>query len=584
MREPDEARQRTVRFHGRVQFKTIRHVADFSDDDITAGWYCKKDFMRMSDEVAEIAKLLAQGQESYKGEELCIRGLEHLVEEDVADYRAEKMIASIDAVLDEQDEQLDANMYDPAVIAKIYSDIVAPLMREAYLIGLRDAKEGAAAAALIPDLSVSGIQMITEEAEMQPQQPEGLDKDPGGEKQPQHNEEPEIDAGIRSVEVKNLTTSSVATAETYDDDDEVPASVDENGESVPEQLSFHTETGEKQAQQEEKPQLDPDEAKQRRHQGEPEKGAGIRGMAVRGLTSPENSVGRGHKNDKAQPDVVENRKKYALEDPCSQQATVDDTVVTAKTADSMDLEDFSGSEQTCDLASAPDEGEEKLNTSLNSMTMEAHPEKATSASTASGVSSFAEVLNQKPIQSTISVDTSRNPPARKPSRRKNFDRKSGTEMSPFVFRRDGTIGFRNYDVEHRKREQSKLRKDCVKSALFNFLDDEAEQDEDFARFLAKSDNEQKEKRSKLYAVSFPNKNKAKSRPSSSRTSTPDARSPSATTSTTGTTLSSHPKKPHQNNTGSNNNSGMHVSMSTHKKKKNASPQGGWSKIVAKNES
>lgn len=147
-----ETRERRVRFHGRVQFKTIRHVADFSDTEIVEGWYRKKDFMRMSEEVSEIAQLIATGTETYKGEELCIRGLEHLVEEDVADYRAEKMIASIDAVLDEQDEQREEDVYDGDIIAEIYTEIVTPLLREAYLVGLRDAKEASKAADQIPDL------------------------------------------------------------------------------------------------------------------------------------------------------------------------------------------------------------------------------------------------------------------------------------------------------------------------------------------------------------------------------------------------------------------------------------------------
>ena len=152
MSDETEKAKRKVRFHGRVQFKTIRHVADFTEDEIVNGWYRKKDFMRMSEEVSEIAQLIANGKETYNGEELCIRGLEHLVEEDVADYRAEKMIASIDAVLDEQDEQRDEDIYDADIIAEIYSEIVTPLQREAYLVGLRDAKEGAKAAEQIPDL------------------------------------------------------------------------------------------------------------------------------------------------------------------------------------------------------------------------------------------------------------------------------------------------------------------------------------------------------------------------------------------------------------------------------------------------
>jgi hypothetical protein len=169
MSEDDKQRARKVRFHGRVQFKTIRHVADFSDEEIVEGWYRKKDFIRMSEEVSEIAQLIANGKETYKGEELCIRGLEHLVEEDVADYRAEKMIASIDAVLDEQDEQRDEDEYDMEIIAEIYTEIVTPLLREAYLVGLRDAKEASKAAEQIPNLVPEKIAVEAVEPEKPPE-------------------------------------------------------------------------------------------------------------------------------------------------------------------------------------------------------------------------------------------------------------------------------------------------------------------------------------------------------------------------------------------------------------------------------
>ena len=135
----DNNRSRKVRFHGRVQFKTIRHVKDFSDAEIRASWYRKPDYVRMSEEVSKIAKLVAKGLDFDGDEELCTRGLEHLVEEDVADYRAEKMVASVDAVLDEQEEQRSEENYDPDIIAAIYAEIVAPLQKQAYLTALRDA-------------------------------------------------------------------------------------------------------------------------------------------------------------------------------------------------------------------------------------------------------------------------------------------------------------------------------------------------------------------------------------------------------------------------------------------------------------
>lgn len=134
-----EERTTKVRFFSRVQFKTIPHVNDFSEEDIINGWYRKRDYQKMSAEVSKIAKLIAKGQDLDGREDICIRGLEHMVEEDVADYRAEKMIASVDAVLDEQEDQRNEETYDADIIAEMYAEIAAPLQKEAYLVGLRDA-------------------------------------------------------------------------------------------------------------------------------------------------------------------------------------------------------------------------------------------------------------------------------------------------------------------------------------------------------------------------------------------------------------------------------------------------------------
>jgi hypothetical protein len=148
---------RRVRFHGRVQFKTIRHVKDFSDEEIREGWYRKRDFARMSEEVNQVAELVSSGQTSDGGEELCTRGLEHLIEEEVADYRAEKMIQSVDAVLDEQDDQRFENIFDQDTIAKLYGEIAAPLQRDAYLVALRDAVDASASSSAEVDDQVQAL-------------------------------------------------------------------------------------------------------------------------------------------------------------------------------------------------------------------------------------------------------------------------------------------------------------------------------------------------------------------------------------------------------------------------------------------
>lgn len=349
-----QGRQRRVRFHGRVQFKTIRHVADFLEEEITDGWYRKSDFIRMSDEVADIAKLLADGKEFHEGEELCIRGLEHLVEEDVADYRAEKMIASIDAVLDEQDEQADEDIYDPDMIAEIYGEIVSPLLREAYLVGLRDAKEGAAAAALIPDLEEEAV--LAERQHLQ-----AVDKE--------------------------TTDAEGATAEPEDKQDTVDDFYDE---------------------------------------GNKEEYADLAPMST-------------HENDES------------------------------------------------DEA----EGIVKLNTSLSSIGTEVHIEKKPLPPTKK--SSPEKKTHKTKDKKSNAGESGSKSPTRKNLRRKTFNRKGGTELSPFVFRRDGTIKFRNFDVEHRKREQSKIRKDAIKSSMFKFLEEDEGAD-DISALLSKSSTQKKNKK------------------------------------------------------------------------------------------
>jgi hypothetical protein len=339
----------------------------------------------MSDEVADIAKLLAEGQEYYDGEELCIRGLEHLVEEDVADYRAEKMIASIDAVLDEQDEQAEEDIYDPDMIAEIYSEIVNPLLREAYLVGLRDAKEGAAAAAQIPDLEI----------------PTMVHKTPPPPKPP--TESPQPEPSQSQIEPQQPPESPVPPIET--------PQKEEDSKSV------------------EPPQPPP-----------------------------------------PSPPKVEKPKQ--------------------EKADEKDFMcDGDQEEAYFDLADIDDdvEGQMKLNTSLSSIGGEVLPEKNVPLPTKKKVSAEKKAQKKEKAASTSGDEKS----SRKTLRRKTFNRKGGSELSPFVFRRDGTKQFRNFDAEHMKREEKRVRKDCIQSSMFKFLDDG---DDDIEKIISKSPPKNKSKK------------------------------------------------------------------------------------------
>jgi hypothetical protein len=410
-----EKRQRKVRFHSRVQFKTIRHVANFSEDEIREGWYCKKDFMRMSNEVSEIAKLFAAGQKMYNGDELCTRGLEHLIEEDVADYRAEKMIASIDAVLDEQDEQMDENIYDPYTIAEVYSEIVAPLSREAYLVGLRDAKEGAAAAEAIEDF----VNPPLLDAQ------EGATAAATAAAKKEVANPPLLQPSKARSQSKKWGNSSEHSEETHGLT--IPVRRDSNNDMI-EALSEIVQglDAERDASDVEESETDQD--------GEENLNTSFQSMD--GDHGP------------VAPEYFQKSKKKIINEPDKKK--IDLKKGQAKTKDAL-------------------------------------KKKLVASKDKSG-------SNGEGGKGSSSPPTSPN----RSNRRKAIDRKGGTELSPFVFRRDGTVGFRNFDAEHKKREQSRLRKESIKSSLFSVLDDD-DDDKNFAKFLAEKKSK-KPKESKLYAV------------------------------------------------------------------------------------
>lgn len=69
-------------------------------------------------------------------------------------------------------------------------------------------------------------------------------------------------------------------------------------------------------------------------------------------------------------------------------------------------------------------------------------------------------------------------------RRSAIDRKHGSELSPFVFRRDGTIAFRKPDVEKLKREQKDKRKNCILGSMSKFLHGDEEEEDFLAGILS----------------------------------------------------------------------------------------------------
>ena len=386
IQEPNGKRQkRKIRFHERVQFKTIRHVSEFTDDEISNGWYDKDDFNRMSENVSDIAQLIEDGETTLDGEELCTRGLEHIVEEELADYRAEKMINSIDAVLDEQEEQWDEGKEEPGLIAELYAEYAKPLLKEAHLIGLKDAEQGYKS---WDDL---------------------LDEPDYHRLKPKRVASPRV-KGKKATKTKDsVTPSSFANR----------SRVKKNKVSS-QYLSAV------------KPEKEKKSKKSKDKSRAPKK--------TYSASSHESSSSSSSFSD-FQPSV-------------STQPTTPSSSFVLKRQSSI------SSTNSCTLRDM----------SLHSVSEEFEAKQLP----LKGI----EKDNDQPVSPKRQRKVA---PRRTPSQRRH-----GTEASPFVYNRKGTLTFRKPDVEKLKREKREKRKNCIRGSLTKFLLDDDDEDDILAGILSNS--------------------------------------------------------------------------------------------------
>jgi len=381
--------KRKIRFHERVQFKTIRHVSEFTDDEISNGWYDKDDFNRMSENVSDIAQLIADGETMLDGEELCTRGLEHIVEEELADYRAEKMINSIDAVLDEQEEQWDEGKEEPGLIAELYAEYAKPLLKEAHLIGLKDAEQG-----------YKSWDDLLDEPDYQKLKPKR----------------------VGSPRVKGKKTTKTK-------DSPSPSSFTNRSKAKKNKVSS---------------------------------------QYLSAVNKPE----KDKKKVKKSKDKSRTPKK-------SYSASSQDS----SSSSSSDIQSFASSTQRSTPSSSFVLKRQSSVNSTNSCTlrdMSLH-----------SVSEEFDTMKQLPLKD-IDEDNDRpvSPKRQKKSapRRTPSQRRHGTEASPFVYNRKGTLTFRKPDVEKMKREKREKRKNCIRGSFSKFLMDDDDEDDILAGILSGSNH------------------------------------------------------------------------------------------------
>ena len=398
--DSNKMQRRSIRFHGRVQYKSIRHVSEFSEYEIRNGWYDKDDFNRMSENVAEIAKLVGNGEtRAPDGEVLCIRGLEHIVQEELADYRAEKMINSIDAVLDEQEEQWDEEKEEPELIAELYAEYAKPLAREAHLLGLKDAEEG----------YKSWDDLIQEQTQTHTHTQTGT----SSRSMVAKTEKNKTPKKKKKKKIKKIKSRQKEEKDEDDEDDEksIPTSPSSCADGSPSLSSLSS-----------LPSLNSSSSSSLRSFNNGGSGSSIASLS---LNDPKHSISE--QGDKGLPLPTKNNSMLLKAKPKQQQLPIQLNIV-------------------------------KKDKNNNTPTAE----------------------NKKKQRKTQ-------------PRRSLLDRKHGTELSPFVFRRDGTITFRKSNVEKLKREQKEKRRNCIHGSLAKFLhnDEEAEDEDDILAGILSSPNKSK---------------------------------------------------------------------------------------------
>jgi len=484
--------RRRIRFHERVQFKTIRHVSEFSDEEIKNGWYDKDDFNRMSENVSDIARLIADGETCLIGEELCTRGLEHIVEEELADYRAEKMINSIDAVLDEQEEQWDEGKEDPGLIAELYAEYAKPLLREAHLIGLKDSEQGYTSWDDLLDekqYEKLTIKRITS--------PIVTDNIGTG----------KIDKGGKAKKIKKVKKSDDPLQQRKFPDQRVKQSVAQtntlNVARKSEKIGIVKTKGKKNKVKKSsdlvvREQLDRNKITKQQVCVNPSQP-----NTVSKVKNEDFPLSREIKKKNKRSGPQENEEK-GKEKNSTLRISNTPSSYTDESLSSSSLLSSTSSQLSPLTSSSHILKNQGSISSINSFTLRdlsmrsiseefdtiRETEKNNFRNGKGGSLPLAKsdtmLLKAKPkplLQrngggSTLQNNKSNSQKKQRKTqpRRSAIDRKHGTELSPFVFRRDGTLTFRKPDVEKLKREQKEKRKNCIRGSLTKFLHDDEEDD------------------------------------------------------------------------------------------------------------
>lgn len=126
-------------FKATVIMHNVLHLDDYSDEEVAACWFDNDGVHRFKTDLKLTMKLIEIGDLSYDTEEHCRRGTEYRTPNGAQKRKRNKAVA-LDAVLDEQEAQWDADRIDPEGIAIVYMAATRHCKFEAHMLALTDEK------------------------------------------------------------------------------------------------------------------------------------------------------------------------------------------------------------------------------------------------------------------------------------------------------------------------------------------------------------------------------------------------------------------------------------------------------------
>jgi isoleucyl-tRNA synthetase len=111
----------------------VEHMDDLPGEDI---WYSRDEYDEIKNRNSNIVRLIKSG-DFEENDQFSCRGLEHKLKEVFRQRRANKFNA-LNAVLEEQDRQINRGINDDDLISKAYLTVAAKCQESANTIGFRD--------------------------------------------------------------------------------------------------------------------------------------------------------------------------------------------------------------------------------------------------------------------------------------------------------------------------------------------------------------------------------------------------------------------------------------------------------------